>query len=222
MTISEIHEYILFILDKEQGGFVSDSEIDMALDRAQMTIFRHYLGNTRQFQPGRPVAPVSYGMTSVINEALTPFKARITATPSSGTLSYTGGNFLETMAIISASFTNEDSEKQDIPIVTEEEFYYRNTSRIHRISEAFPILQVTSYDTGVSISAEVSPSTITSDVTLDILKRPTKPSKSAGTDLDWKEPQLNEIMNEAIRILSTNTQNTVAASFGTQQVISGS
>lgn len=88
------------------------------------------------------------------------------------------------MAIISASFTNEDSEKQDIPIVTEEEFYYRNTSRIHRISEAFPILQVTSYDTGISISAEVSPSTITSDVTLDILKRPTKPSKSAGTALD--------------------------------------
>lgn len=222
MTISEIHDYILFILDKEQGGFVSDAEIDMALDRAQMTIFRHYLGNTRQYQPGRPVAPVTYGMTSVVNEALTPFKARITATPSSGALTYSGGNFEETMAIVSASFTNDDSEKQDIPIVAEEEFYYRHTSRIHRVSEAFPILQITSYDSGVSISAEVAPAAVTADITLDILKRPTKPSKSTSTDLDWKEPQINEIMNEAIRILSTNTQNTLAGQFGTQQVISGS
>ena len=76
MTIKEIHDYIVFILNKETTGYVSHSDIDAALDRGQMSKFMELYSNPKQYQPGRPVPPIAYGQTQKISDDLRYFKMR--------------------------------------------------------------------------------------------------------------------------------------------------
>tara|TARA_Y100001937_G_scaffold29821_1_gene42965 strand:+ start:3325 stop:4203 length:879 start_codon:yes stop_codon:yes gene_type:complete len=76
MTIKQIHDYITFVLNKEISGYVSPSDIDKALDRAQMSKFVELVGNPKGYQPGRPIPPIAYGMTQKISDDLRFFKRR--------------------------------------------------------------------------------------------------------------------------------------------------
>jgi hypothetical protein len=76
MTIKEIHDYIVFILNKETTGYVSHSDIDAALDRGQMSKFMELYSNPKQYQPGRPVPPIAYGQTQKVSDDLRYFKMR--------------------------------------------------------------------------------------------------------------------------------------------------
>jgi len=76
MTIKEIHDYIVFILNKETTGYVSHNDIDAAIDRGQMSKFMELYGNPKQYQPGRPIPPVAYGQTQKISDDLRYFKMR--------------------------------------------------------------------------------------------------------------------------------------------------
>lgn len=218
MTIQEIHDYILFVLDKDTGGYVSSAEIDIALDRAQMSIFRHYLGNTREYQAGRPVPRAAYGITSTVDEALYPFKAQVTATPSSGIATFNFSSLVDVMSVVSAT-----SSTSEIDVVNEEEFHYRRDSKIHSPSLTGPIARLYDFNkSATTFKMQFLPASFASAVTVDVLRRPVKPSLSGTVTLEWKEPQLNEIMNEAIKILSVNTQNVPALQFGSSQVVTGS
>ena len=75
MNINDIHNVILFYINKEQQGFVTHEEIDEVLDRAQMTLFNQYHTN--------PKIPANtqielYGDSQRIDDALSPFKAKYT------------------------------------------------------------------------------------------------------------------------------------------------
>jgi|TARA_B110000093_G_scaffold26584_1_gene25902 hypothetical protein len=76
MTIKEIHDYIVFILNKETTGYVSHNDIDTAIDRGQMSKFMELYGNPKQYQPGRPIPPIAYGQTQKISDDLRFFKKR--------------------------------------------------------------------------------------------------------------------------------------------------
>ena len=76
MTIKEIHDFITFVLNKEISGYVSPSDIDKALDRAQMSKFVELVGNPKGYQPGRPIPPIAYGLTQKILDDLRFFKKR--------------------------------------------------------------------------------------------------------------------------------------------------
>ena len=84
MTIKEIHDFITFALNKEISGYVSPSDIDKAIDRAQMSKFVELVGNPKGYQPGRPIPPIAYGLTQKISDDLRFFKKRqqFTATSS--------------------------------------------------------------------------------------------------------------------------------------------
>ena len=74
MTIKETHNFITFVLNKEVSGYVSPTDIDRALDRAQMSKFVELYGNPKGYQPGRPIPPIAYGMTQKIADDLRKFK----------------------------------------------------------------------------------------------------------------------------------------------------
>ena len=76
MTIKEIHDYIVFILNKETTGYVSHKDIDAAIDRGQMSKFMELYSNPKQHQPGRPIPPIAYGQTQKISDDLRYFKKR--------------------------------------------------------------------------------------------------------------------------------------------------
>jgi hypothetical protein len=91
MTIKEIHDYIVFILNKETTGYVSHKDIDAAIDRGQMSKFMELYSNPKQHQPGRPIPPIAYGQTQKISDDLRYFKKREQFTSDSeGVINFTG------------------------------------------------------------------------------------------------------------------------------------
>lgn len=80
MNIKEIHDIILFYLNKSQQGFISHEEIDAVLDRAQMAIFNRYHANPLIYTvPGRK-ENFGYGDSQRMDDALAPFKKSYTFT----------------------------------------------------------------------------------------------------------------------------------------------
>ncbi len=77
MTIADFHKYFKLVADKSGSDYFPHEQIDQFAQIAQMEYFGFLLGNYRQQQPGRPVAPVVVGQTSRSNIDLNPFKARI-------------------------------------------------------------------------------------------------------------------------------------------------
>jgi hypothetical protein len=221
VTITEIHDYILFVLDKDSSGFVSDAEIDTALDRAQMTIFKHYAGNSREYQFGRPIPRVAYGVSNVVNEALSPFKEQATATPAAGSATFTISSAAnEMMMVLNLIVPSTGSE---LVLCHDDEFFYKKKSYIFTASsDAGVAARIKEYNKGVNLILELQNTTFTTPVAINYLRRPLKPNKATSVTLEWKEPQLNEIMNEAIKILSINTQNVPATQFSSSQVNTGS
>ncbi len=93
MTIKEIHDFIVFVLNKEASGYVSHEDIDSALDRAQLSKFTELYSNPKLNQPGRPIPPVAYGMNQKIVDDLRRFKMREQFTSTStGIIDLTGLN----------------------------------------------------------------------------------------------------------------------------------
>lgn len=91
MTIKEIHDYIVFILNKETTGYVSHKDIDSAIDRGQMSKFVELYSNPKLHQPGRPIPPIAYGQTQKVNDDLRAFKKREQFTSdSTGIIEFSG------------------------------------------------------------------------------------------------------------------------------------
>lgn len=101
MTIKEIHDYIVFILNKETTGYVSHKDIDAALDRGQMSKFVELYSNPKLHQPGRPIPPIAYGQTQKVNDDLRVFKKREQFTSdSSGVIQFSGlTNYLHLLGV---------------------------------------------------------------------------------------------------------------------------
>lgn len=77
MTIQEVHNLILLILNKEQNGYISHEEIDSVLDKAQLVLFNQYHTNPKV--PAQTWA-ARYGDSQRIDDALSVFKTRMTFT----------------------------------------------------------------------------------------------------------------------------------------------
>lgn len=77
MTIADFHRYFRLVSDKSGSDYFPHEQIDDFAHIAQMEYFGFLIGNYRQQQPGRPVAPVVVGQTSRSNAELNPFKTRI-------------------------------------------------------------------------------------------------------------------------------------------------
>lgn len=64
MTIVQIHEFLRDLISKEQKGYFTPTQIDTALDRGQMRVFKNYL-------------PL-YAYNTEAQDALSPFKRVLT------------------------------------------------------------------------------------------------------------------------------------------------
>lgn len=73
MTIKEVHDLLLFELNKNEYGYISHEEIDKVLDRSQMEEFKFLLGDEREFSAGVPLGRTAFGISQSLNNALNPF-----------------------------------------------------------------------------------------------------------------------------------------------------
>lgn len=223
-TIEEIHNRILFLIDKERNGFITHAEIDQALDIAQMRRLDFLYGNPVQYQPGAPIPQVSLGVTQYVHDALSPFVKRLAL--SSGNT--TAGaitmptDYLRSISVKTNVYNNElaTTITYDITPVTEEELAGRLKSQIIPVSTTEPV-----YVQRAGVLQVYPQATFTGE--LIYLKRPAKPvfgytqsgrtityNSGTSTQMEWRDDQVEHIINATVEILGFNLDDTTTMQYG--------
>jgi hypothetical protein len=235
MTIKDTHDLLLFELNKNEYGYISHSEIDDVLDRAQMEEFKFLLGDEREFSAGNAIGRTSFGISQSLNNALNPF---ITLTDYTNT-EYNGANtgtalssanqadpsflilpsdWLYTLDIVTPTGARLD-------VVPQGKVSSRVRSRINSGE----------FLTYAGIGGDFNGSAFTTaayrrynrtsgqggfTATLHYLKRPVKPNfaftqsgrvvthdAGSSTDLEWDDLHINKVIVRALILLGINVEN---------------
>lgn len=216
MGINEVHDYIQFFLKKENGGYVSHEEIDKALDMASMNKFTELFGNPKQYQPGRPVPSVSYGVTSRIHDDLRRFKVKSVlgvGSTANGVVSLPS-DFLHMITLILTYADNVNGQQYaPVKIINENEIAQRLDSQILKPTADRPICVIG------SSSIQVYPSVAFAGE-FNYLRRPAKPkfnytisgrqqvyNPTGSQDLEWPDDCTADIINKALVILGARVND---------------
>lgn len=222
MTIKEIHDFILLLLNKHNTGYAAPAEIDSALDRAQMWYFNRLYGNIEEYQPGRPVPRVAYGSTTAIHDHLAPFKATSTSSSnSSGSISLPS-DYMHVIAIRKNNIS--------VPLISEDELGIRLDSYLFEPTSTEPVSVISGKGT-----LQLHPKETHNTMEVDYLKRPTKPvfgftqsgrtityNSGTSTQMDWNEPALNAIMMRALQYLGVNLEDGLIVQYTEGKIQQGS
>lgn len=73
MTIEEVYNFILFVINKNQLGGLPPAQFNPSINVGQNQYLSFLLGSFQQYQYGRPQARVEYGQNAIIRERLSPF-----------------------------------------------------------------------------------------------------------------------------------------------------
>jgi len=74
MTVDFMYKVVLFTLNKNQGqGNLKPDDFNNSANLAQYDFLNYLLGIFQQYQGGRPVATVQFGMNESVRQRLTPF-----------------------------------------------------------------------------------------------------------------------------------------------------
>jgi hypothetical protein len=170
MNINDIHNTILFILDKEQDGFVTHGEIDDMLDRAQLVLFNQYYNN-----PKVPAAaqPQSYTQNQRVHDSLSAFKQLhtfTTANTPSGVLTLPN-DFMNLLSLYTTVYNNTLSRNvySAVQILPEDELIVRLESQVIPVSADEPI-GIMNKENKIQLFPE-----LTSNGGVYYLRRPVKP-----------------------------------------------
>lgn len=138
MTIQDTHSLVLFILSKEQNGYISHAEVDMILDRAQLVLFNQYHTN-----PKVPALAARYGESQRIDDALSPFKARYTFTTAdtAGGVVSLPSNYMHLISAYTTVFSNALGKNvyNAVQVLNEEELIERLNSQVIPVTSDDPI-----------------------------------------------------------------------------------
>lgn len=87
MTIDQVHKFVDFLIRQSNSGvYVSPSEVDLVLNRAQVQYFNKLYGNQNDYRYDRPVPKIAYAITEKISDSLSPFLSNkiVVSIPGSG------------------------------------------------------------------------------------------------------------------------------------------
>ena len=217
MKIDAIHRDILFKARKAQRGYFSPEKIDDALHEAQMSVYMRRLGNIREFsQVG---VPRTGGINvQKISDDLREFIVPPTTFPLlDGKLALPAD-----YVALNALFTED---MREVHIVPADKLAYRLNSAIVRPTAQEPVALLT------NVGYCVYPVTI-EKVRLSYLRLPKKPKygyvptengrnvefrENISTDLEWPAIVINEIMMEALVLLSMPVRDGFTAQIAEQK-----
>ncbi len=201
MTLKEIHDFILFMLDKEINGFATSEEIDMALDWGSMAAFNQYVAY--------------YAETQKFQDALAPFKKPFSFTNST---SIAGKVILpdDYLRLLSVSLLKYDNDLQknlmtEIEVLNDDELVERLRSQLKPVNENNPVIQWIGKG-----KFQIYPKTMNVGEGW-YLKRPDKPKleyyqsgrevtydEFYSTELEWGEGEVTNVIYRALQFLGVN------------------
>lgn len=240
MTIQDIHNVILFYLNKEQNGYISHEEIDLVLDRAQMALFDDYYNNPRGYKPTKQVPMVGYGESQRLNDALSPFKASyaFTNSDSAGGVIALPSNYMYLISLQTTRYSNVLSRNviKAVTVLNEEELIYRLESQVVPVTLDGPICIMNSSNQIQLFPDEAQagkvyyfrrPAVPKFGYTQSgrvITYNPTQYSVSATTgsqQLEWRESDLNNILTKALSYYSINLNSPDVTQFAQLKIQEG-
>jgi len=78
MSIDEIYQYVLFVMNKYQSGYLGGQEFTNLFNQEQTAYYDMLLGHVEQYQYGRPVPRVGINMTENVSTKMSPFLVPVT------------------------------------------------------------------------------------------------------------------------------------------------
>jgi len=218
MNINQVHQYIDFIVKKTNaGGYISPSEKDMVLNRAQIQYFNKLYGNQNDYRYDRPVPKISYAVTEKISNSLSPFISDpVSLTIDSGGRANIPTDLFQTVAITKTidGIENEitrveqdrvannltsyyDAPDTKFPIYsqlkTKYQFYPKNLGTANLIYLKQPADMVWGFTIGIGGRLVYNP--------------------SASIHPEWKDMDMNEIIYLALSYIGVNLKDPEVAQF---------
>lgn len=205
MDLKVFHDTVRYFINKEQGGWISDAEIDNLADRAQMWLFVESLP--------------FYGKDQKSTDLLSPFSTRLDFT--------TGPNGIVTLptddtvkpsyeSLLSVSISYYDSATtktryKEVKMLGEDEITERLDSQILAPTAIDPVGLETAPG-----SIQLYPAQALSGYAY-YLRRPAKPvlvntvsgravtyNQAGSTQLEWAESSINKILIKTIQMAGVN------------------
>lgn len=224
MNIKEIHDIILFYLNKQQQGFVSHEEIDAVLDRGQMSIFNMYHANPKIYTIPGDKGSFGYGDNLRMDDSLSPFKKTYTFTTGDtpGGVITLPADYMHMIAVSTTQYVSALGRNVTNPvqILNEEELVERLESQVIPVSMDDPIC-IMSAQKKIQLFPDQPQSG-----KVYYFKRPAVPkfaytqsgrtiTYDAGnsTQLEWNEADINNIIIQALAYFGLNLQSADVVQF---------
>lgn len=229
MNINDIHNVILFYLNKDQQGFITHEEIDLALDRAQMTLFNDYHSNPKL--PARTQAEV-YGESQRIDDALSPFKEKYTFTAlltPSGVITLPN-DYMHLISLYTTVYNSQLGRNvySAVQVLSEDELIDRLESQVIPVSADDPVA-IMNKQNKIQLFPEVG-----STGAVYYFRRPVVPKfaytqvgraitydSGNSVQLEWREMDLNNIIVSALQSYGLNLSSQDIIQFGAAKEAQG-
>jgi hypothetical protein len=243
MDLKVIHDNILFELNKSIEGYITPSEIDEMLDRAQMEEFRYLIGDERSVQAGRAVATPSYGQLMKTNADLEPFKKAFQFTSRDYTPSVSNGTGPGGIIVLPADFLYPNSivltsQHRRIKIVNENELAFILDSPVLAPTIQRPIAVLGNVGGIVNNypvqnkKIQLFPNFGNSGIVY-YFSRPVKPNyvetingrvrtynQAESTQMEWNDVAINRVIERALKIAATHLKDAATLQINAQKNVS--
>lgn len=204
-NISDIVDFIQYIVRKERGVFITPSQCTTNLDTGQMDCFGEWFK--------------LYGADQEIHDALRPFRVYYQFTSdAAGFVTFPSGY----LHLLGQPFTVTGSTVNRIDFVNEDELPFALTSQLRAVTTSYPIAVDTS--TGFSIY----PQTLQTGF-FTYLKRPATPvygytqvgrvityDSTTSTQLEWSDAYINAIIAQSLKYVGVNMDEQGISAFAEQ------
>ena len=225
MTIDEVYKFINFIVKKSNaGGYVTPSEFNLLINRAQIQYFNKLYGNQNDYRYDRPVPKISYAVTEKISNSLSPFLSDKTTV----TIDANGQCTTPTDMIQMVAVTKEVSGKEYEITRVEQDRVANNLSSYYDAPDAdFPIYAQ------LRTKLQFYPKNLAS-ASIIYLKKPTsmvwayttvsgRPVYDAANSVQplWQEVDMNEIMYLALSYIGVNLKDPDVSQFANMKTQTG-
>jgi len=217
MTIDEVYKFINFIVKKSNaGGYVTPSEFNLLINRAQIQYFNKLYGNQNDYRYDRPVPKISYAVTEKISNSLSPFLSDKTTV----TIDVNGQCTTPTDMIQMVAVTKEVSGKEYEITRVEQDRVANNLSSYYDAPDTeFPIYAQ------LRTKLQFYPKTLAS-ASVIYLKKPTNMAWAFTTVSGryvydpllsvqplWSDVDMNEVMYIALSYIGVNLKDQEVSQF---------
>jgi hypothetical protein len=218
MSIKDIHEVVLYYLNKEQNGYVTHEEIDMILDVSQLVLFNQYHTNPKL--PSKAQAAL-LGESQRLDDALSVFKSKYTFTnvsSPSGVLTLPS-DYMHLLSLYTTVYNNQLGRNvySAVQVLSEMELIERLESQVIPVSLEDPIAIMNSQNriqlfpeqgqTGgvYYLRRPVVPKFGYTQSGRTITYIPPNPANpAASVDLEWRPFDINNIISIALSYYGLN------------------